>query len=67
MKRSAEKISDEADDEDSGLRVVKTNRGNGAAGVSHSSDRDADQRRPEIAVLAWNVRSYRLSLRENKG
>jgi hypothetical protein len=67
MKRNAEKVSVEASYEESELRIVETpHQGNGATTLTLPSACHADRRRPEIAVLGWNVRSYRLALRESK-
>jgi len=41
-------------------------RGNGVTAMSLPSASQAPRPRPEIAVLGWNVRSYRLSLRVSK-
>jgi len=66
MKRNAEKILGEGGDEDSGLHVVEMPRqANGATALT-SPSAHSRQPRPEIAVLGWDVRSYRLALRENK-
>jgi hypothetical protein len=66
MKRNAEKISVEVGDEGSGLRAVKTPLGGSGATDLTLPSANGHQPRPEIAVLGWDVRSYRLSLRENK-
>jgi hypothetical protein len=66
MKRNAEKISIEVGDEGPSLYVVKTpHQGNGATSLNLPSAH-LHQTRPEVAVLGWDVRSYRLSLREHK-
>jgi hypothetical protein len=67
MKRNAQKIQDEVGDQDSELHVVETppQRG-GAKTLILPSAAHAPRLRPEIAVLGWEERSYRLSLRESK-
>jgi hypothetical protein len=67
MKRNAEKSPVEDNDQEPRLHIVETPRqGGGATALSLPAECHADQPRPEIAVLGWNVRSYRLALRENK-
>lgn len=61
MKRNGEKRAVEAENQDTEF-ATKTPRQNGLC----ADGRDCHHGRPEIAVLGWDVRSYRLSLRENK-
>ena len=65
MKRNAEKLPVEANGHDSGMSNGEApQQGNGANHIP--SEGNTPQPRPEIAVLGWNIRSYRLSLRTNK-
>jgi hypothetical protein len=66
MKRNADKNPIEAGGEDSGTSVLETSRRRNGTNTALSSAADAPQQRPEIAVLGWDVRSYRLSLRASK-
>jgi hypothetical protein len=66
MKRNAEKMQVEVDNQEPGMRVETAQQGSGATSMGLSSACQAQSPRPEIAVLGWNVRSYRLSLRESK-
>jgi hypothetical protein len=67
MKQNANKMSVEARDQDSSLHIVEApNEASGAKTIVLPSACHAPQPRPEIAVLGWDVRSYRLALRENK-
>jgi len=66
MKRNAEAVSSEAEQNPS-LHVVETPRqGGGARTLPFPSASHAPRPRPEIAVLGWDERSYRLALRESK-
>jgi hypothetical protein len=65
MKRNADKLPVEATDEESRLRIVQTPHNSNGAALSLPANR-ATAARPEIAVLGWDVRSYRLSLRSSK-
>jgi hypothetical protein len=67
MERNAEKMPVEVDEQDSGLHMVKTpHQGGGAKTLILPSACHARQSRPEIAVLGWSARSYRLALRQGK-
>lgn len=66
MKRNAEKLPVELGARNAASNIVELPRqGNGATTLVESAAHAA-RPRPEIAVLGWNVRSYRLSLRESK-
>lgn len=61
MKRNAEKTPIEVEDQD-GAGATEAHRQ-----VNGTTARGRDnQTRPEIAVLGWDARSYRLSLRQVK-
>jgi len=67
MKQNAENSQTEDNDQQPDLHVVESPRqGGGAKAVNGSATRNRRSLRPEIAVLGWNVRSYRLSLRASK-
>jgi hypothetical protein len=67
MKQNAENISDQAPDEAPDFRIVEAPEAEGrATTLTLPSFRRARRSRPEIAVLGWDVRFYRLALRESK-
>jgi hypothetical protein len=67
MKQNAEQQVDEVADQSPDLHVVEApGRGNGAKNLPLPSTRQSRQSRPEIAVLGWKARFYRLSLRTSK-
>jgi hypothetical protein len=64
MKRHADRISVEAGNRESEMSALPTSQE--AQEVNLSASRPVSHSRPEIAVLGWDVRSYRLSLRQSK-
>ncbi len=67
MKRNAQKSTAETQIQDSGANDREaTHQGNGGTTFVSRLGIQASRQRPEIAVLGWNERSYRLSLRESK-
>ncbi len=67
MKQNTDNQPGEAIDQQPDLHVVENPRnGNGATTLKLTSTRESRRSRPEIAVLGWNVRFYRLALRESK-
>jgi hypothetical protein len=67
MKQNAEKTSDEGADQGPDLHVVEKPRQEGNARTLRlPSSRRSRSSRPEIAVLGWDVRFYRLALRASK-
>jgi hypothetical protein len=67
MKRNAEKAQIEDNDEPVRLRIVESPNGcHGGTSLTLPAAGRGQQTRPEIAVLGWDVRSYRLSLRTSK-
>jgi hypothetical protein len=67
MKRNAEKLPVEVCDQESESSAVGLrHQGNGGIASVIPSGGQAPRPRPEIAVLGWNIRSYRLSLRQSK-
>jgi hypothetical protein len=65
MKRNEDKVQAEVTNEEFRLRVAPT-PANGNGGAPSLPAHRATGARPEIAVLGWDVRSYRLSLRTSK-
>jgi hypothetical protein len=67
MKQNAENLPVEVADQDRELCVVETSRpGGSATTLTPHSARHARRTRPEVAVLGWKERFYRLTLRESK-
>jgi hypothetical protein len=67
MKQNAENSPVEVADQDPELHVVETPcAGGNAITLIPRSVRHARQSRPEVAVLGWKERFYRLALRESK-
>jgi hypothetical protein len=67
MKQNSENSSVEVADQDPESYAVETPRAGGSATTSTlPSARHARQARPEVAVLGWKERFYRLALRESK-
>jgi len=67
MKQNADNIPDEAAEQEPELRVLESPRtASAGANSKPASTRQSRQSRPEIAVLGWNVRFYRLALRQSK-
>jgi len=67
MKQNADNSSVEVAGQSAGLHVVETPRpGGSATTLTPPSARHARRVRPEIAVLGWKERFYRLALRESK-
>jgi hypothetical protein len=67
MERNTEASPVEEANQNPSLRVVEAPRqSRGATTLILPSACHAPRPRPEIAVLGWNVRSYRLSLRQTK-
>lgn len=67
MKQNVDNSSVEVADQGPELHVVETpSQGGGATTLTPPSTRHARQARPEIAVLGWKERFYRLALRESK-
>lgn len=64
MKQNADNITEEAAGPETNLQVAETPRR--ANGNTNSKAREARQSRPEIAVLGWSARFYRLALRASK-
>lgn len=65
MKRNAEKSTIEAGCDEAGVSVLETPRQSNGVNTAETAG-NAHRPRPEIAVLGWDVRSYRLSLRSGK-
>jgi hypothetical protein len=67
MKQNAENSSVEVADQDAELSGVETPRAEGSATtLTLPSARHSRRSRPEVAVLGWKERFYRLALRESK-
>ena len=67
MKQNAENSQGEMANQDQDLQIVEMPcPGGSGRTLMHSTARRATQSRPEVAVLGWNARSYRLALRESK-
>jgi hypothetical protein len=67
MKRDAEQIPVEVSEEALRIRIVKPrNGGHGGLSLTLPAAGQDHQSRPEIEVLGWDVRSYRLALRASK-
>jgi hypothetical protein len=66
MKQTIEKTASDASRQDSELDFDPSQQGCESASHSVFSASSRRHRRPEVAVLDWNIRSYRLSLRGNK-
>jgi hypothetical protein len=67
MKQNAENSPVEVADQDTELNEVETScPGGSATTLTLPSARHARQARPEVAVLGWQERFYRLALRESK-
>ena len=64
MKRNGQKVSNTANGNDTGVDVADAPNQNGDATSTKLAR--STQRRPEVAVLGWDARFYRLSLRDNK-
>jgi hypothetical protein len=67
MKQTADNLPDEAAEQETNLQVVENSRTvNGNTNAKFVSTRETRRTRPEIAVLGWSARFYRLALRQSK-